>query len=78
MGTKKKVKKRPAMEKQIAFTEFKKEEDSRLLEQSIRENRHELKAVKSSMKELTEKCNVTKKNIDSVKSELDKKQDDRR
>ena len=78
LGTKKKVKKRPALDKQIAFTEFKKEEDGKVIEQSIRENRHELKAVKAQLKELTDKCNATKKNIDGVKTELDKKQDERR
>lgn len=30
------------------------------------------------LKELTETCNKTKKNIDNVKSELDQKQDERR
>ena len=66
------------MDKQVAFTEFKKEEEGRLLETSIRENRHELKTVKMQLKELTETCNKTKKNIDNVKSELDLKQDERR
>lgn len=49
-----------------------------MLEDSIRDNRVELKNVKSQLKELTEKCNMTKKNIDVVKGELDKKQDERR
>lgn len=77
-GAKKKTKKRPAMEKQSAFLEFKKEEESKLLEESIRDNRVELNTVKSQLKELTEKCNITKKTIDVVKGELDKKQDERR
>ena len=49
-----------------------------MLEESIRDNRVELKSVKSSLKELTEKCNLTKRTIDGVKDQLDKKQDDRR
>ena len=69
---KKKVKKRAALDKQAAFVEFKKEEDGKNLEESIRENRSELKTVKTKLKELTEKCNSTKKSIDKVKFELDK------
>jgi hypothetical protein len=45
-GAKKKVKKRPAMDKQVAFIEFKKEDDGKNLEESIRDNRNELKTKK--------------------------------
>jgi rubrerythrin len=76
--TKKKIKKRPAMDKQSAFIEFKKEDDGKNLEESIRDNRNELKTMKTKLKDLTEKCNQTKKTIDLVKGDLDKKQDDRR
>jgi hypothetical protein len=55
------------MDKQTAFLEFKKEENAMALEESIRDNRVELKAVKSSLKDLTEKCNITKRTIDGVK-----------
>jgi hypothetical protein len=45
---------------------------------SILDNRMELKEIKIKAKDLTEKCNLSKKNIDSVKSDLDKKQDERK
>lgn len=48
------------------------------MELSIKDNRSELKNIKGKVKDLTEKCNISKKAIDSVKSELDKKQDQRR
>ena len=66
------------MDKQTAFLEFKNEEQAQMLEESIRDNRVELRTVKSSLKELTEKCNLTKRTIDGVKEQLDKKQDDRK
>ena len=66
------------MDKQAAFLEFKNEEQAQMREESIRDNRVELRTVKSSLKELTEKCNLTKRTIDGVKEQLDKKQDDRR
>jgi hypothetical protein len=36
------------------------------------------KEMKVEVMELTEKCNVAKRNIDAVKIELDKKQDERK
>ena len=48
------------------------------MEESIRDNRLELKEIKIRVRDLTEKCNISKKNIDSVKHELDKKQDERK
>lgn len=44
-----------------------------MLEESIIENREQLKNLKMEVKELTEKCNASKKAIDSVKGDLDKK-----
>jgi len=58
--------------------EFKRNEEGKNLEDSIRDNRIELKDLKSNVKQLTDKCNDSKKHIDSVKNELDKKQDERR
>ena len=58
--------------------EFKQESEGKLLEESIRDNRVELKAIKTAVKELTEECNAAKRNIDTVKVELDKKQDERK
>jgi hypothetical protein len=73
-----KMKKRKDIGKQEAFLEFKLSEDGLELEQSIKDNRQELKNIKVSVKDLTEKCNHSKKSIDKVKSELDKKQEERR
>ena len=42
------------------------------------DNRGELKKLKMYVKELTEECNNTKNNIDFVKEDLDKKQDERK
>ena len=58
--------------------EFKQEAEGRSLEDSIRDNRVELRAIKTAVKELTEECNAAKRNIDAVKLELDKKQDERK
>ena len=73
-----KMKKRKDLNKQEAFLEFKEMDEGKLLEESIRDNRFELKDIKVKVKDLTEKCNISKKNIDSVKTELDKKQDERK
>ncbi len=71
-------KKRKGVDKQAAFIEFKQDGIGKDLEESIRDNRGELKTMKLVVKELTEKCNVAKKNIDIVKIDLDKKQDERK
>ena len=70
--------KRQGVDKQAAFLEYKKSDDGALLETSIKDNRSELKGLKTNVKEMTDKCNEYKKNIDAVKFELDKKQDERR
>lgn len=71
-------KKRKPIDKQTAFLEFKHEAEGQGLEESIRDNRVELKAIKTAVKELTVECNAAKRNIDTVKVELDKKQDERK
>jgi hypothetical protein len=58
--------------------EYKAEAEGKDLEDSIRDNRVELRAIKTAVKELTEECNAAKRNIDAVKVELDKKQDERK
>lgn len=75
--SKNKAKRKP-VQKQSAFMEFKESDECRGLEQSVIENRQALKEVKARVKELTEGCNAAKKNIDVLKAELDKKQDERR
>ena len=44
----------------------------------MRDNRSELKTIKGRVKDLTERCNLSKKNIDAVKTELDRKQEVRK
>lgn len=61
---KNKNKKRKDISKQDAFLEFKAGEDGQQLELSILDNRQELKDIKIRARDLTEKCNVTKKSID--------------
>ena len=70
--------KRQGVDKQTAFLEYKKSDEGVSLETSIKDNRAELKGLKTNVKDMTEKCNEYKKNIDVVKFELDKKQDERR
>jgi hypothetical protein len=48
------------------------------LEESVRDNRAALKEMRGVVKELTERCIEAKHNIDNVKVELDRKQDERR
>jgi chromosome segregation ATPase len=62
----------------MAFNEFKSTEEGQTLEESIRDNRKELTTIKQKVKNLTEQCNGSKKNIDLCKSDLDKKQDERK
>lgn len=66
------------VDKQEAFLEFKQLDEAKDLEESIRDNRTALKEMKVSVRDLTEKCNVSKKSIDTVKVDLDRKQDERR
>jgi hypothetical protein len=55
--------------------EFKKEETGLRLEESIVDNRNELKRIKLEVRDLTEKCNTAKRSLDAVKGELDKKRE---
>lgn len=48
------------------------------MEQSVRDNRNELRTLKETIHEHTEQCNATKNQIDRVKFELDKKGDERK
>jgi kinesin family protein 6/9 len=75
---KNKAKLRPAIGKQAAFMEFKVEPEGKSLEESIRDDRTELKALKVTVRTLTEQCNAAKRDIDIVKRDLDKKQEERR
>lgn len=69
--------KRPAINKQIAYLEFK-ENQGKAIEDSILQNRNEMKEKRNKIKDMTNKINMCKKKIDSIKVHLDKKEDERR
>jgi len=65
--------KRPAIDKQAAFTEFKslESESGAELEAKILASRNELKNARQEIRNKTEICNSIKSQIDSVKDDLD-------
>ena len=71
--SKKRAKLRPHIGKQAAFAEFKAEPRGKAAEESIRDNRTELNRLKGNIRSLTDKCNASKKDIDVVKVDLDRK-----
>lgn len=71
-------KKRKYVDKQSAYMEYKRDGEGQSLEESIKENRNELNSMKGTLKELTESCNSSMKDINIVKAELDRKQDERK
>ena len=76
--SKNKSKKRKYVDKQSAYMEYKRDGEGQSLEESIKENRNELNSMKGTLKELTEQCNSSMKDINMVKAELDRKQDERK
>lgn len=64
---------RKFVDKQTAYLEFKRDGDGLQLEESIKDNRTELKNMKNEMKKITEECNTAMKDINVVKVELDRK-----
>jgi hypothetical protein len=77
-GLKRKTPKRKYMDKQKAFIDFKKDQEGKDLEDSIRENRVMLNEIKVAVKENTERCNSAKGRIDLVMGDLEKKQEERK
>lgn len=75
---KKKAKLRPAITKQEAFLEFKVDTYGKEIEETIRDNRSELNRLKKNVRSLTNQCNASKQDIDVLKVDLDRKQDERR
>jgi hypothetical protein len=61
-------KKRKPVDRQSAFVEFKGLPEGKQYETSIINSRTELKDMKGKVKELTDVCNQTKKEIDVIKS----------
>lgn len=76
--SKQRAKRRPAIGKQTAFVEFKAEPEGKRAEESIRDNRAELNGLKGTVRTLTDRCNAAKRDIDVVKLDLDRKQDERK
>lgn len=58
--------------------EFKQLENGQQLETSIKDNREELTELKKLVREHTEVCNAAKKKIDQLKTDLEKKIDERK
>jgi len=71
-----KKKKKQVKSKQEAFVEFK-VEDGKSIEDNIKTNRTELRGKKEEMATLKETCNKAKKEIDSLKSQLETKNDEK-
>lgn len=70
--------KRPAIDKQVAFSEFKQTEDGQTLEQRIFEFRQMIKSHKDLIKDSTAEINNTKARIDQLKAKLDRKEQERK
>ncbi|CDW85408.1 kinesin motor domain-containing protein [Stylonychia lemnae] len=70
--------KRKPIDRQQAFIEFKNLPDGRQFEDQILNNRQELKDKKVKVKVLTEQCNNTKKEIDTIKAKLDEKAEEKK
>lgn len=71
-----KRKKKQVKSKQDAFKDFKVEE-GKIIEENIKNNRTELRGKKEEMTILKEVCNKAKKEIDSLKSQLESKNDEK-
>jgi len=71
-------KKRPPVDKQIAFIEYKEEGEGKHLENSIVQCRADLKQKRALIKALTEQINETKKQMDMVKVKLDHKNEEKK
>ena len=68
---------RPAINKQIAFKEFKATEEAVIVEKEILECRANLKARRSELSGKTEQVNMIKREIDHVKAYLDEKNEEK-
>jgi len=58
--------------------EFKVDTFGKEIEETIRDNRSELNRFKKTIRTLTDQCNISKQDIDHVRVDLDRKQDERR
>ena len=70
-------KKRPPTDKQTAYIEFK-NDSGKKIEESIVLSRADMKTKRVEIKEHTHKINMTKGEIDRIKTLLDKKEEERK
>ena len=68
---------RPAIDKQVAFREYKQTEAAAAVEQEILQSRQRLKATRTELATKTETVNAIKSEIDQVKSFLDMKTEEK-
>lgn len=68
---------RPAINKQAAFKEFKVTEEAVVIEKEIIECRANLKARRTELSNKTEQVNIIKREIDQVKAYLDLKNEEK-
>jgi hypothetical protein len=66
------------MDKQSAFFEYKKTEDGVVLEGRISEYRDVGKNCKAKIKDITRMINASKAQIDQVKNQIDRKEEERK
>jgi hypothetical protein len=69
--------KRPAVDKQVAYLEFK-STTGKKIEENIIVSRQEMKQKRAQTNELTIKINLIKNQIDKIKLQIDKKEDERK
>lgn len=70
--------KRPAVDKQQAFIEFKQSSEGQEIEARIRSERDNMRHRKENIKKITETLNSAKLEIDNLKFRLDRKEDERK
>ena len=71
-------KKREAIDKQVAFVEFKDSTEGQTLQSRIAEFRSQLKTNRETVKELSETLNKNKAEIDLLKTRIDRKEEERK
>lgn len=69
-------KKKQTKNKQEAFKEYK-EDEGKNIEESIKQNRNDLRTKKKEMEKLKEVCNKAKKEIDTFKAKLENKNEEK-
>lgn len=71
-------KRRKATDRQTAFLEYKALPEGKEIEEQILSNRADLKERKQHVKRFTDSCNQSKKELDSIKTRLDAKAEEKR